>query len=70
MARKARIDQAGFYYVLNRGVEKRDIYLDDQDRYRFLADWKTGSDPDNLLFLQLILHKIQSKKALDCTFQY
>ncbi len=36
MARKARIDQAGFYHVLNRGVEKRDIYLDDQDRYRFL----------------------------------
>lgn len=36
MARKPRIDQAGFYHVINRGVEKRDVYLDDQDRKRFL----------------------------------
>jgi len=25
-----------FYHVFNRGVEKRDIYLDDVDRYQFL----------------------------------
>ncbi len=36
MARKPRIDQVGFYHVINRGVEKRDIYLDDKDRCRFL----------------------------------
>jgi putative transposase len=36
MARKSRINQVGFYHVINRGVEKRDIYLDDQDRHRFL----------------------------------
>jgi putative transposase len=36
MARKPRITQAGFYHVINRGVEKRDIYLNDKDRRRFL----------------------------------
>lgn len=41
MARKPRIDQVGFYHVINHGVEKRDIYLDDnylddKDRCRFL----------------------------------
>ena len=36
MARKPRINQIGFYHVINRGVEKRDIYLDDEDRQRFL----------------------------------
>ena len=27
MARRPRIDQIGFYHVINRGVEKRDVYL-------------------------------------------
>ncbi|MFB6305417.1 MAG: hypothetical protein ABEH43_00230, partial [Flavobacteriales bacterium] len=25
-----------FFHVLNRGVDKRDIFLDDQDRFRFV----------------------------------
>lgn len=36
MARKPRIDQAGYYHIINRGVEKRYVYLDDQDRKHFL----------------------------------
>ena len=36
MARRPRIDQIGFYHIINRGVEKRDVYLDDEDRLRFL----------------------------------
>ncbi|MFC1734209.1 transposase [candidate division KSB1 bacterium] len=27
-----------FYHLLNRGVDKRDIFLDDQDRFRFIHD--------------------------------
>lgn len=26
------------YHVLNRGVEKRDVFLDDKDRFRFVHD--------------------------------
>lgn len=36
MARKLRINQSGFYHVINRGVERRDVYLDDGDRKYFL----------------------------------
>lgn len=36
MARKPRVNQPGFYHVINRGVECRDVYLDDDDRIRFL----------------------------------
>lgn len=37
MARKLRINQVGFYHVINRGVERRDVYLDDEDRLYFLS---------------------------------
>jgi len=36
MACKPRTKQVGLYHVINRGVEKRDIYLDDEDRQHFL----------------------------------
>ena len=37
MARPLRLEYPGaLWHVTNRGVEKRDIYLDDQDRLRFL----------------------------------
>ena len=26
------------YHIYNRGVEKRDIFLDDKDRFRFVYD--------------------------------
>lgn len=37
MARAPRIDFVGYYHVLNRGVEKRDIFLEDDDYAYFLA---------------------------------
>jgi len=37
MARRSRIDIAGHYHVINRGVEKRKIFLDDKDHRKFLA---------------------------------
>ena len=36
MACKPRINQSGFYHVINRGVERRDVYLEDEDRQCFL----------------------------------
>jgi len=34
--RKERITQAGFYHVINRGVERRNIFLDGDDYDKFL----------------------------------
>ena len=36
MARKKRMESIGFYHVLNRGVERRKIYMDDEDHIKFL----------------------------------
>ncbi len=36
MARKKRMESIGFYHIVNRGVERRKIYMDDDDRMQFL----------------------------------
>ncbi len=36
MARKKRMESIGFYHIVNRGVEQRNIYMDDEDHVRFL----------------------------------
>ncbi len=37
MPRKQRINEIGFYHIINRGVEKRIIFYDDKDFYHFLS---------------------------------
>ncbi len=37
MARKERLQEPGIYHIINRGVEKRNIYLEPQD-YEFFLD--------------------------------
>ena len=37
MARRPRIDMAGYYHVVNRGVEQRIVYKDDEDFETFLT---------------------------------
>ena len=37
MPRQGRINiEAGIYHVIQRGIERREIFLDDSDRERFL----------------------------------
>jgi REP element-mobilizing transposase RayT len=36
VARRVRVEEIGFYHVINRGVERRDIFLCDDDRDRFI----------------------------------
>ncbi len=36
MARRPRIESAGFHHVYNRGVEKRKIFMDEKDKEKFL----------------------------------
>ena len=37
MARRPRLDLAGFHHVVNRGVERRKIYKSSEDKDKFLA---------------------------------
>ncbi|MBD3843397.1 MAG: hypothetical protein IE909_16245 [Campylobacterales bacterium] len=36
MPRKPRVEKAGFYYIINSGVARANIYLCDDDFLRFL----------------------------------
>lgn len=36
MPRKKRMESIGFYHIINRGVERRKIYMDDEDHTKFL----------------------------------
>ncbi len=36
MARKPRINEPGFYHIVNRGVNKSEVFLEKEDFYKFL----------------------------------
>ncbi len=36
MARKPRINEPGFYHIVNRGVNKSEVFLEKEDYYKFL----------------------------------
>lgn len=44
MARKKRMESIGFYHIVNRGVERRAIYMDDDDRMQFLEILQESAD--------------------------
>ena len=59
MSRLPRTNRIGLYHVINRGVEKRLIFLDDSDRLRFLNfldDQKTAFDFDVVAYCLMPNH--------------
>jgi putative transposase len=52
------------YHVLNRGVEKRDIVLDDKDRLRFLHDLFAFNDKNPALNYILPDRQVERPRAL------
>lgn len=51
----------GIYHTLNRGVDKRTIFLDDQDRLRFIHDLFEFNDKENVNNVTYFFHRIKSK---------
>ena len=50
MPRVARTDIPGaLYYVIVRGIERRDIFMDDEDRYAFVERLITARENGYLL---------------------
>jgi REP element-mobilizing transposase RayT len=37
MARRPRIDDAGFHHIINRGVERKNVFKNDEDKNKFLS---------------------------------
>jgi REP element-mobilizing transposase RayT len=44
MARKKRIESIGFFHIVNRGVERRKIYMDEADHIRYLKILQESSE--------------------------
>ena len=57
MPRKPRVDIAGFHHVLNRGVNRENIFLCDEDKREFLRILN-----DTRLVYDLIVHAFSLEK--------
>ncbi|RUM72296.1 MAG: hypothetical protein DSZ08_01170 [Sulfurovum sp.] len=44
MARKKRMESIGYYHIVNRGVERRAVFMDDEDRMQFLEILQESSE--------------------------
>ena len=44
MSRKPRLKKAGFYHIINRGVARANIYLCDDDFFKFLEIVQEASE--------------------------
>ncbi|MFA5459800.1 MAG: transposase [Candidatus Paceibacterota bacterium] len=49
------------YHIYNRGVEKRKVFLDDQDRFRFVHDLYEFNDEDPVININYRFQRKQSK---------
>lgn len=60
MYRKIRLEPGRIYHVFNRGVEKRDIFLSDGDRWRFLQGMYLFNDESTSMNL---LYRLEQEKG-------
>ena len=58
--RKIRFVKGGIYHIFNRGVEKRNIFQDDADKWRFLQGLYLFNDEENSTNL---LWKLEKEKG-------
>jgi len=53
--RKTKLVPGEIYHIYNRGVDKRDIFMDDEDRFRFIHDLFEFNDKESSLKLGYFL---------------
>ncbi|MBI2450905.1 MAG: transposase [Parcubacteria group bacterium] len=64
--RKIKFTEGKIYHIYNRGVEKRDIFLDDKDYFRFIHDLFEFNDEKPALnsYYEAKPRKIEKRKLL------
>ncbi|MBP9716185.1 MAG: transposase, partial [Candidatus Pacebacteria bacterium] len=62
--RKTALVQGEIYHIYNRGVDKRDIFMDDEDRIRFIHDLYEFNDLNPVLNLGLSLKNKSNEVGL------
>jgi len=59
--RKTNLVQGEIYHIYNRGVDKRDIFMEDEDRFRFVHDLFEFNDKNPTINLALYLKSKNNK---------
>jgi len=59
--RKDNLVSGEIYHIYNRGVDKRDIFMDDEDRFRFIHDLFEFNDSNPTINLALYLKSKNNK---------
>jgi putative transposase len=62
--RKDNLVQGEIYHIYNRGVDKRDIFMDDEDRIRFIHDLFEFNDSNPTIKLDYFLSHNNSEVGL------
>ncbi len=62
MAKRPQFEIGGIYHVFNRGVEKRDIYVKDNDYFRFIFSLYECNDKNPVDMRDRISARIKRKK--------
>jgi len=56
--RKIKLVQGEIYHIYNRGVDKRDIFMDDSDRFRFIHDLYEFNDKKSSIKLNSFINNL------------
>ncbi len=59
MANNPKFETGGIYHIFNRGVEKRDTYIDDSDRFRFIYSLYECNDENAVVMQERIKERIK-----------
>lgn len=62
--RKTKLVPGEIYHIYNRGVDKRDIFMDDQDRFRFIHDLFEFNDSQKIKNLSHYIKNNNSEVGL------
>ena len=57
MPRQFRVEEIGFYHIINRGVERRDIFVNDEDYEKFFEILEESSEVYNFVIHSFCLMK-------------
>jgi len=61
--RKTNLVSGEIYHIYNRGVDKRNIFLDDEDRFRFIHDLFEFNDSNPAVNLAVYLNSTKTKEV-------
>lgn len=63
--RKDNLVSGEIYHIYNRGVDKRDIFMDDEDHFRFIHDLYEFNDKNPAIILNNYLNKKICSQSLE-----